>query len=174
MVAKLEPLPHSLMLTSDTLSVALAPMPMPAPVQSPFFGVVIVTLGGVLSPPPVGGGEVVDTLTEIAVVAVRPAPSVTARFRVWLPPLTPDVFQLNVAVDPLTVWVESVAPLSSFSTKVFGEPCALVAAMFTVTVPLTVAPLAGLVMAAPRAGAGAGVPPPAEAPDAMMGVLASL
>src|SRR5262249_49377890 len=44
-----------------------------------------------------------------------------------------------------------IVVLPSFSTNVVGEPCALTAAMFTVTGPLTVAPFAGLVIDAPSA-----------------------
>ena len=57
-----------------------------------------------------------------------------------------------MAVELLTLWLESVVALSSLRTNCVGEPWALVAAMFTVTVPLTVMPLAGLVIAAVKDG----------------------
>ena len=57
----------------------------------------------------------------------------------------------------LTLWVESVVALSSRRTNCVGVPWALPAAMLTVTVPLTVAPLAGLVIDAVSAGGGATV-----------------
>ena len=52
----------------------------------------------------------------------------------------------------LTLWLESVVALSSLRTNCVGEPCALPAAMLTVTVPLTVAPLTGLVIEAVNGG----------------------
>src|SRR5207253_1150592 len=102
-----------------------------------------------------GGGA---TVTDTAAVAVRPAPSVTLRFSEWAPLATALVSQPYVAVAPaLTLWVESVVALSSWRTNWVGEPWALPAAMLTVTVPLTVARLAGLVIDAVSAGGGATV-----------------
>src|SRR5215831_2768711 len=164
MVAKTAPLPHSLMVASATLSLPLAVIAMLLPVHTPLAGDVMLTVGGVVSPPPPPPFE---TVTGMAADAVRPAPSVTIRLSVWLPFGTPVVFQLAVAVAPLTLWLEIVVLLSSFSTNDVGEPCALVADIPTVTVPLTVAPLAGLVIAALRGG---GVPPPPpEAPEGTTG-----
>ena len=54
-----------------------------------------------------------------------------------------------------------------------GEPCALLALMLTVTVPLTVMPVAGLVIEAASAGGGGGAPPHV-APEVTTGVVASL
>src|SRR5207253_2725145 len=114
-----------------------------------------------------GGGA---TVTDTAAVAVRPAPSVTLRFSVWAPVATALVSHAYVAVAPLaTLWVESVVALSSWRTNCVGEPWALPAAMLTVTMPLTVAPLAGLVI---DAASGGGVAPPA--PEGTSGEVASL
>ena len=137
------------------------------PVHAPFAGLVIVTDGGTVSGPPVG----FTTLTVMAAVAVRPAPSVTVRFTVCVVLAAVVVSQLAEAVGPLTLWLESVAALSSWSRNWVGEPWALPAAIVTVTVPLALAPLAGLVIEAVSAGGG-GVPP--LAPEGTSGEVASL
>src|SRR5688572_8952337 len=140
------------MLVRPALSVALAAMLMLLPVHTPLVGAVMVAVGGVVSPPPEGGGDVVEleTVTEMEAVAVRPA-LVTVRESGWLPLATAVVFQEAVAVEPVTLWLEIVVP-PLWSRNVVGEPSTLLADMLTVTVPLTVAPLAGLVMAAPSGG----------------------
>src|SRR5438445_5838226 len=135
------------------------------PVHAPFEGLVIVTDGGVVSVPPLP----FSTLTVMAVIAVRPMPSVTVRFRVCVALAAVVVSQLAAAVEPLTLWLESVAALSSLSRNWVSEPCGLPAAMLTVTPPLTVAPLTGLVIEAVSAGGGG----PAAAPVATSGEAAS-
>src|ERR1051325_11447793 len=99
------------------------------------------------------GGFVAAALLTVTVtdaVAVRPALSVTVRSSVCVPfgtGVVPFVTHEYVAVLPVAMLcVERVVALSCFSTNCVGEPCALVADMFTVTVPLTVLPLAGLVI----------------------------
>ena len=143
-VAITAPLPHSLRLAIATLSVALALSAMLLPVHVPLDGLVTAAVGGVLSAP----GTV--TVTVTAAVAVRPVLSVTTRLSVCVPLGAPLVFQAYVAVEPLTLWLDSVVVLSSFTKNDVGEPCALPALMLTVTVPLTVAPFAGLVIEAVR------------------------
>src|SRR5919201_3734240 len=80
-------------------------------------------------------------------VAVAPVASVTITESVWLPIKRFLVFQLYDAVVPVTVCVETRVP-SIESLKVFELPEAPVTDMPTLTVPLTVAPLAGLVIVA--------------------------
>src|SRR5688572_17235114 len=164
------PLPQSLMLVRPTFSVALAAMLMLLPVHTPLVGAVMVAVGGIVSPPEGGGVEPLETVTEMEAVAVRPA-LVTVRESGWLPLATVVVFQEAVAVEPVTLWLEIVVP-PLWSRNVVGEPSTLLADMLTVTVPLTVAPLAGLVMAAPSGGVV--VPPPAVAPEGTTGEVASL
>jgi hypothetical protein len=82
------------------------------------------------------------------------------------------VFQVAVTVEPVTLWFVRVVP-PVWSTKLVGEPWTLPADMLMVMVPLTVLPLVGLVMAA-VSGAGGGGVPPAEAPEAFTGDVASL
>src|SRR5690242_8246615 len=84
--------------------------------------------------------------------------------------MTPLVSHVKVAVEPLALWLDSVVALSSLSVNWLGEPWALVAAMLTATVPLTVAALAGLVIDAPSGGGAA----PQGAPEATMGDVLSL
>ena len=96
-VAITAPLPHSLRLATATLSLALALSAMLLPVHVPLAGLVIVTVGGVGSAPPL------LTVTVTAAMAVRPAASVTVRFSVWLPAGTPVVFHEAVAVLPATL-----------------------------------------------------------------------
>src|SRR5437660_62384 len=119
-------------------------LPVTVPVTvAPLAGLVIDAVSA-------GGGA---TVTETLAVAVRPAPSVTPRFSVWVPAATPLVFHAYVALEPpLTLWVDSVVALSSLRTNWVGDPWALPAVMLTVTVPLTLAPLAGLVIDAVSAG----------------------
>src|ERR1051325_10696523 len=146
------------------------------PVHALPAGDVMLTVGGV----PPGGGVPPDggllTVTVTDAVAVRPAPSVTVRSSVCVPfgtGVVPFVLHAYVAVVPLvTLCVDSVVALSCLRTNCVGEPCALVAAMFTVTVPLTVLPPAGLVIDAVNAGGG--VAPPHVAPEATNGDVASL
>src|SRR5438552_846688 len=80
------PLPHSLIVLSAAAPpVAVAATWMLLPIHAPVCGVVMVTLGAVPPPPPPpGGGVPFATVIVIAAVAVRPAPSVTARLSVWL------------------------------------------------------------------------------------------
>src|SRR6266851_4642218 len=66
------------------------------------------------------------------------------------------------------LWVESVVALSSFRTNCVGEPCVLKADMETATVPITVEPLAGLVIEADSAG----VPPTVIVTVGGLGLLA--
>src|SRR5687768_749486 len=141
------------MLTRPALSEAATLMAMLLPVHTLPVGEVMLTVGGVVSPPP-PPPVVLLTVTETVAVAVRPALSVTVRFSVWVPLVRPVVVQVVLAVEPLTLWLKMVAPLSTLRTNEVGEPCALLALMLTGTAaPLTVAPFAGAVMAAPRAGA---------------------
>src|ERR1051325_2871888 len=144
------------------------------PVHALFAGFTMVTVGGVTSPPPGGGVVVLLTVTEIDAVAVRPPPSVTVRSSVCAPFETSVVSHVADAVDPVTLWSESVVTLSCLSTKCVGEPCALVADMFTVTAPLTVEPPAGLVIEALSPGGGGGGGVPQAAPEATAGDVASL
>src|SRR5687768_7499788 len=165
------------MLTRPALSEAATLMPMLLPVHTLPVGDVMLTVGGVVSPPPPPPPVVLLTVTVIAAVAVRPAPSVTVRFSVWAPLVRPVVFQVVVAVDAEALPLKMVAPLSTLSTNAIGVPCALLALMPTATLaPLTVAPLAGLVIDAPRGGGGVVPPPPvlADAPEGTSGELASL
>jgi hypothetical protein len=93
------------------------------------------------------------TVIDTAAVAVRPAPSVTVRFKVWAPFDVVVVFHEYVADVPLGMLCDdSVVALSSLRTNWVGDPWMLLAVMLTVTVPLTVEPLVGLVIAAPSAG----------------------
>src|SRR5687767_14876231 len=141
------------MLTRPALSEAATLMAMLLPVHTLPVGEVMLTVGGVVSPPP-PPPVVLLTVTETVAVAVRPAPSVTVRFSVWVPLVRPVVFQLVLAVEPLTLWLKMVAPLSTLRTNEVGEPCTLLALMVTGTaLPLTVAPLAGLLIAAPSTAA---------------------
>src|SRR5207249_3050517 len=112
------------------------------------------------SVPPVGGGGgggggdvVFCTVTVIVAVAVRPAASLALSASVWLPLARALVFQANEAVVPVTVWVEARVP-SMVRRNVFEAPEAPPTSMPTVTVPLTVAPLAGLVKRAVSGGGG--------------------
>src|SRR5687767_1083021 len=142
------------MLTRPALSEAATLMAMLLPVHTLPVGEVMLTVGGVVSPPP-PPPVVLLTVTETVAVAVRPAPSVTVRFSVWVPLVRPVVFQLVLAVEPLTLWLKMVAPLSTLRPNEVGEPCGLLALMLTGTAaPRTVAPFAGAVMAAPRGGGG--------------------
>src|SRR5687767_2857928 len=164
------------MLTRPALSEAATLMAMLLPVHTLPVGEVMLTVGGVVSPPP-PPPVVLLTVTETVAVAVRPALSVTVRFSVWVPLVRPVVFQLVLAVEPLTLWLKMVAPLSTWRTNEVGEPCGLLALMLTGTAaPLTVAPLAGAVIAAPSAAGGVVPPPPvlADAPEGTSGELASL
>src|SRR3989442_10144226 len=159
------------MFVSPTLSVALADTLMLLPVHVPFAGDVIVAVGFTVSPPP-DGGSVTVTLT--LAVAVRFAASVTVRFSVCVPRGTALVSQLYEAVEPVTLWSESVIALSCLSTKRVGEPCAFAAPMLTVTAPLTLWPFVGLKIDAVSVpgGGGGGVPPPLHdgAPDGFTGL----
>ena len=112
------------------------------------------------SVPPVGGGGgggggdvVFCTVTVIVAVAVRPAASLALSASVWLPLARALVFQANEAVVPVTVWVEARVP-SMVRRNVFEAPEAPPTSMPTVTVPLTVAPLAGLMKRAVSGGGG--------------------
>ena len=112
------------------------------------------------SVPPVGGGGgggggdvVFCTVTVIVAVTVRPAASLALSASVWLPLARALVFQANEAVVPATVWVEARVP-SMVRRNVFEAPEAPPTSMPTVTVPLTVAPLAGLVKRAVSGGGG--------------------
>src|SRR5205085_11809184 len=96
------------------------------PVHAPFEGLLIVTVGGVGSPPPL------LTVTVTAAVAIRPAASVTVRYRESLAYGTPVVFREAGAMLPATLWLESVVALSCLSRNCVGEPCALLAPMLTV------------------------------------------
>src|SRR5438270_10316996 len=80
-------------------------------------------------------------------------PSVTLRLSVWLPLETPMVFQLTVAVfvPCATLPLAIVVALSCLSTYC-QEPDGLPTVMVTGTLPFTVEPLAGLVIAALKGG----------------------
>ena len=78
-------------------------------------------------------------------VAVAPVASVTLTARVWLPLRRFLVFQPNDAVVVATVWVFTTAP-STRNLKVLDVPEAPVTLALTVTVALTTALLAGLVI----------------------------
>src|SRR5438132_12256783 len=108
---------------------------------------------------PGGGGVGVqfETVTVRVAVVVRPAPSLTVRPSVWEPSLAVVVLHEYVAVVAGPDVVETCVP-SRRSVKLIGVPLAPVSDIPTLTVPLTVAPSAGLVNEAPRGG---GVPPPA-------------
>src|SRR5207237_8389507 len=100
--------------------------------------------GLVIDPVSAGGGA---TVTETLAVAMRPAPSVTLRFSVWAPLATPPVFHAYVALEPLlTLWVDSVAALSSLRTNWVGDPWALAAVMCTASVRVTLDPFVGPVI----------------------------
>src|SRR2546425_4878088 len=130
---------------------------------APLAGLVKLTVsgaGGGGSVPPVGGGGgggggdvVFCTVTVIVAVTVRPAASLALSASVWLPLARALVFQANEAVVPATVWVEARVP-SMVRRNVFEAPEAPPTSMPTVTVPLTVAPLAGLMKRAVSGGGG--------------------
>src|SRR4051794_4247280 len=117
------------MLTSPIELDALGRTLTPLPTHAPCSGNSSVTLGPVPPPPP--PPPPVPTVTVVFAVAVRPAPSVTVRFSVCVPAESPVVFHMYVALDPLTLWVESVVVLSCLRTNCVGEPCALEALMLT-------------------------------------------
>src|SRR5437588_1359337 len=104
------------MLASPTLSPPAATMSMLLPVHAPFDGLVIATVGGVVSPVPVP----FDTVMLTDAVAVLPAASVAVKFSVWGPLVVVVVFHVVDAVVPLTLWLYSIVPLSSFSTNSLG------------------------------------------------------
>src|SRR5438132_4432020 len=156
------------MLVSPTLSLPAATMSMLLPVHAPFEGFVIATVGGVVSPLAVP----FETVTLFDAHADLPVASVTVRVSVCVPFGTVVVFHVVVAPPLPTVWSSSVVALSSFSTNRTGD-CVLAAVMVTpVLVPLTVAPSAGLLIAAINPGGGV-EPPPQLAPAATVGDVAS-
>src|SRR5438309_4935821 len=104
-------------------------------------------------------------------VPARPAASVTVRSSVCPPGGTLAVFHMYVAVDPETLWLESVVLAACMSRNCVGEPCVLPAFIVTSTMPLTVAPSAGLPNYALTAGV---TTPPDGAPEAYTGVFAFL
>src|SRR5215467_1837981 len=167
MVAKTAPAPHSLMLATATLSLAVAVTAMLFPVQAPFAGLTMLTVGFVVSPPPVP----FETVTVTTAVAVRPAPSVTVRLSVWDPFADPVVFHAADALGLPVLPLNSTLELSTLSVNVTA-PEAVPAVIPTVTLPLTVAPLAGLVIDAVKGGRPP--PPPVDAPDGWTGDVASL
>ena len=105
------------------------------PTVAPSVGLVICTTGG--------GGVV--TVTLRVAIAVRPAPSWTVRFSVCAPLGMLLEFQPNDAVVAAPELEKIGAPPSTESVKLIGVPLAPFAAIPTVTMPLTVAPSAGLV-----------------------------
>src|SRR5438067_7399409 len=97
------PSPKYVSVARATLSPPLAVTSMLLPVHAPFEGLVIVTVGGVVSPVPV----LFDTVMLTDAVAVRPAPSVAAKLSVWAPLATAFVVHAEVAVDPLLLlWLD--------------------------------------------------------------------
>src|SRR5438094_3672460 len=95
------------------------------PVHTLPAGCVMLTVGPPLPLPP----HALQTLTAIAAVAVRPAPSVTVRFSVWLPFPAVVVSHEYVALVPLgMLCVESAGfALLSRRTNCVGEPEMLLA-----------------------------------------------
>lgn len=69
---------------------------------APSAGYVNLTLKG-------AGRGAFDTVSVIVAVAERPAPFETVTVRTWLPDEAVVVFQDQVAVVPVTVWVETTA-----------------------------------------------------------------
>src|SRR5205807_33327 len=100
------------------------------------------------------------------------AASVAMKVSVCVPFAVVVVSHVGDAVLPLTLWLYSVVPLSSFSTNCVGAWALLTARLTPLLVPLTVIPLAGLVIDAVMPGGGG--EPPHVAPDATTGVVASL
>src|SRR5437870_4076144 len=148
---------------SVTVDAPLAPLTQivtqTAPLTvEPALGLVMATFS---VPPPGGGGgggggPGLLTVTVIVAVAVRPPASLALSASVWPPLPRPFVFHANDAVVAATVWVNAGVP-SIVRRNVLDEPEAPLTAMPTVTLPLTVAPLAGLVKLA--VSGGGGVPP---------------
>jgi len=123
-------------------------------------------VNAIVNVPPVGGGggggggaAVLLTVTVIDALAVRPAESTTVSASVWLPLPTVVVFQRYDAVVAATVCVDTDVPSTASWYEI--DPEVPPAAIPTFTLPLTLAPLAGLVKLADSGGggAGAGAPP---------------
>ena len=86
------------------------------------------------------------TVTLRVAVAVRPPPSCTVRSSRWAPGAAVEVSQLKVVVEAVPDVVKiGVDPPSSRSVHAI-VPVPLLSLMPTGTVPLTVAPSAGLVI----------------------------
>jgi len=96
------------------------------------------------------------TVTLRVAVAVRPAPSRTVSVKACGPLAAPAVFQLKLALVAAPDVVYACVP-SMASVNVIGVPLAPVSDMPMATVPVTVAPAAGLVNEAPS---GDPTPPP--------------
>src|SRR5207253_2446299 len=114
-----------------------------------------------------------DTVTLIDAVAVLPAASVAVNASVCVPLAVVVVSHVVDTVVSLTLWLKSVVVLSSFSRNWVGAWAFLTIRLTALLTPPSVAPLAGLVIAAVIAGGGVG-PGLQAAPDATAGVVASL
>src|SRR5438477_1257773 len=127
------------------LQLSVPVVPEPAVADTVIVPPTVAPAGGLVNDTEIGGGVV--TLTLRVAVAVWPAPSRTVRPSVCGPSGTLLEFQLNDALvavpgvfEVLKIWTPSTV-----SVNTIGVPEAPVSDMPTVTLPLTVAPSAGLV-----------------------------
>ena len=124
------------------LQLSVPVVPGPAVADTVIVPPTVAPAGGLVNDTEIGGGVV--TFTPRVAVAVWPAPSRTLRPSVCGPSATLFEFQLNDAVVAVPEIVKTWLP-STVSVNTIGVPVAPVSDMPTVTLPLTVAPSAGLV-----------------------------
>src|SRR3954470_4860865 len=142
------------------------------PVQSPLNGVVMAAVGGVVSPPP---PVAFDTVTVTAAdVVVLPAASRATAVSVCVPFVAVVVFHA-IEYGAVVSSAPRFAPSTLNCTP--ATPTLSAAVALTVTVPDTVVPPAGPLIVTVGGVVSPPPPPPpplAGAPEATIGVVASL